>query len=118
MAHEGELPLLLILLQIIIMKLPLIMIMTLLLQVGGKGGRKYKGVREGGVSNNTTFYVFTHGKVNSSFSCSDCCSSGSATRTSCMFQDGAFEAFPIKDWYNFTPIQVGGNEMESICVHL
>merc|ERR1712240_145841 len=35
----------------------------------------------GGVSNNTTFYVFTHGK------------------------DGAFEAFPIKDWYNFTPIQ-------------
>jgi len=52
-----------------------------LMRVGGKGGRKYKGIREGGVSNNTTFYVFTHGK------------------------DGAFEAFPIKDWYNFTPIQ-------------
>ena len=60
----------------------------------------FQGIREGGVSNNTTFYVFTHGK------------------------DGAFEAFPIKDWlvswiifllrtdlfpllrrYNFTPIQ-------------
>jgi len=52
-----------------------------LMRVGGKGGKKYKGIREGGVSNNTTFYVFTHGK------------------------DGAFEAFPIKDWYNFTPIQ-------------
>merc|ERR1719228_3254642 len=52
-----------------------------LMRVGGKGGRKYKGIREGGVSNNTTYYVFTHGK------------------------DGAFEAFPIKDWYNFTPIQ-------------
>jgi len=52
-----------------------------LMRVGGKGGRKYKGIREGGVSNNTTFYVFTHGK------------------------DGAFEAYPIKDWYNFTPIQ-------------
>merc|ERR1712096_313326 len=51
-----------------------------LMRVGGKGGRKYKGIREGGVSNNTTYYVFTHGK------------------------DGAFEAFPIKDWYNFTPI--------------
>ena len=36
---------------------------------------KLKGIREGGVSNNTTFYVFTHGK------------------------DGAFEAFPIKDWF-------------------
>ena len=34
----------------------------------------FQGIREGGVSNNTTFYVFTHGK------------------------DGAFEAFPIKDW--------------------
>jgi len=52
-----------------------------LMRLGGKGGKKYKGIREGGVSNNTTFYVFTHGK------------------------DGAFEAFPIKDWYNFTPIQ-------------
>merc|ERR1712079_412898 len=52
-----------------------------LMRLNGKGGRKYKGIREGGVSENTTFYVFTHGK------------------------DGAFEAFPISDWYNFTPIQ-------------
>ena len=51
-----------------------------LMRVGGKGGRKYRGVREGGVTNNTTYYVFTHGK------------------------DGAFEAFPISEWYNFTPI--------------
>ena len=35
----------------------------------------------GGVAENTTFYVFSHGK------------------------DGAFEAFPISDWYNFTTIQ-------------
>merc|ERR1712142_1237133 len=39
-----------------------------------------QGIREGGVSANTTYYVFTHGK------------------------DGAFEAFPIHDWYNFTPM--------------
>ena len=52
-----------------------------LMRVGGKGGKKYKGIREGGVASNTTYYVFTHGK------------------------DGAFEAFPIKDWYNFTTIQ-------------
>jgi len=51
-----------------------------LMRVGGKGGRKFKGVREGGVSNNTTYYVFTHGK------------------------DGAFEAYPINEWYNFSPI--------------
>ena len=35
----------------------------------------------GGVAENTTFYVFSHGK------------------------DGAFEAFPISDWYNFTQVQ-------------
>ena len=52
-----------------------------LMRINGKGGRKFKGIREGGVSENTSFYVFTHGK------------------------DGAFEAFPISDWYNFTPIQ-------------
>jgi len=51
-----------------------------LMRVGGKGGRKYKGVREGGVTANTTYYVFTHGK------------------------DGAFEAYPINEWYNFTPM--------------
>merc|ERR1712112_46564 len=51
-----------------------------LMRLNGKGGRKYKGIREGGVSENTSFYVFTHGK------------------------DGAFEAFPVSEWYNFTPI--------------
>ena len=52
-----------------------------LMRIGGKAGRKYKGVREGGVAENTTYYVFTHAP------------------------DGAFEAHPIKEWYNFGPIQ-------------
>ena len=34
----------------------------------------------GGVAENTTFYVFSHGK------------------------DGAIEAIPISDWYNFTQV--------------
>jgi len=51
-----------------------------LMRVNGKSGRKFKGIREGGVSNNTSYYVFTHGK------------------------DGAFEAFPVSEWYNFTPV--------------
>jgi transcription initiation factor TFIIF subunit alpha len=40
-----------------------------------------QGTKEGGVADNTTYYVFTHGK------------------------DGSVEAFPISDWYNFVPIQ-------------
>jgi len=51
-----------------------------LMRVGGKAGRKYRGVREGGVADNTTYYVFTHA------------------------QDGSFEAYPVHEWYNFTPI--------------
>ena len=51
-----------------------------LMRLNGKGGRKFKGIREGGVSENTSYYVFTHGK------------------------DGAFEAYPVSEWYNFTPI--------------
>jgi len=51
-----------------------------LMRLNGKGGRKFKGIREGGVSANTSYYVFTHGK------------------------DGSFEAYPVSDWYNFTPI--------------
>ncbi|XP_040575631.1 general transcription factor IIF subunit 1 [Lepeophtheirus salmonis] len=52
-----------------------------LIRVGDKKtGRRYRGIREGGVAENTTYYVFTHA------------------------QDGAFEAHPISDWYNFTPI--------------
>lgn len=51
-----------------------------LMRVGNKKeGKHYKGVREGGVSENTCYYVFTHA------------------------QDGSFEAHPIKEWYNFTP---------------
>merc|ERR1712156_54932 len=51
-----------------------------LMRVGGKkDGKHYKGQREGGVSDNTTFYVFTHAP------------------------DGSFEAQPIKEWYNFVP---------------
>ena len=51
-----------------------------LIRVGGKkDGKHYKGQREGGVSENTTFYVFTHAP------------------------DGSFEAQPIKEWYNFVP---------------
>lgn len=52
-----------------------------LMRIGGKGGKKFKGTKEGGVADNTTYYVFTHGK------------------------DGSVEAFPISDWYNFVPIQ-------------
>ena len=48
------------------------------MRLNGEGGRKYRGIREGGVAENTTFYLFSHGK------------------------DGAF---PISDWYNFTTIQ-------------
>jgi len=51
-----------------------------LMRVGSKKeGKHFKGIREGGVSNNTTYYVFTHA------------------------QDGSFEVHPVKEWYNFTP---------------
>ena len=39
------------------------------------------GVREGGVAENASYYVFTQAP------------------------DGAFEAFPIQEWYNFTAYQ-------------
>lgn len=51
-----------------------------LLKVGGKTGKKFKGVREGGITANTTYYVFQHGK------------------------DGVVQAYPISHFYNFTPI--------------
>ena len=51
-----------------------------LMRIGGKKeGKHFRGQREGGVSDNTTFYVFTHAA------------------------DGSFEAYPIKEWYNFVP---------------
>jgi len=43
--------------------------------------KKFKGIREGGVSDNSAWYVFMQAK------------------------DGAFEAYPIDEWYNFQPIQ-------------
>jgi len=52
-----------------------------LMRVNGKSGKKFKGTREGGVSENTSFYMFTPGK-----------------------EKGSFEAYPISDWYNFIPI--------------
>jgi len=52
-----------------------------ILKVGGKSGKKFKGIREGGVSENAAFYVFTHAP------------------------DGAIEAYPLPEWYNFQPIQ-------------
>lgn len=52
-----------------------------ILKVGGKSGKKFRGIREGGVSENAAFYVFTHAP------------------------DGAIEAYPLNEWYNFQPIQ-------------
>lgn len=52
-----------------------------ILKVGGKINKKFKGIREGGVSQNAAFYVFTHAP------------------------DGAIEAYPLNEWYNFQPIQ-------------
>uniref|UniRef100_A0A670KLY7 Transcription initiation factor IIF subunit alpha n=1 Tax=Podarcis muralis TaxID=64176 RepID=A0A670KLY7_PODMU len=51
-----------------------------ILKVNGKTGRKFKGVKKGGVTENTSYYIFT------------------------QCPDGAFEAFPVNNWYNFTPI--------------
>ncbi|XP_057330621.1 general transcription factor IIF subunit 1 [Microplitis mediator] len=51
------------------------------LKTGGKTGKKFKGIREGGISENAAYYVFTHAP------------------------DGAIEAFPLQEWYNFQPIQ-------------
>lgn len=45
-----------------------------ILKCGGKTGKKFKGVREGGVGENASYYIFTHA------------------------QDGAIEAFPLHEW--------------------
>ncbi|KAK7790747.1 hypothetical protein R5R35_013099 [Gryllus longicercus] len=52
-----------------------------ILKVGGKTGKKFKGTREGGVAENAAYYVFTHAP------------------------DGAIEAYPLQEWYNFQPTQ-------------
>lgn len=46
-----------------------------ILKAGGSLGKKFKGIREGGVSENAAYYVFTHAP------------------------DGAIEAFPLNEWY-------------------
>lgn len=51
-----------------------------ILKSGGKTGKKFRGIREGGVGENAAFYVFTHAP------------------------DGAIEAYPLNEWYNFQPI--------------
>lgn len=52
-----------------------------ILKVGSGSKRKFRGVREGGVSENAAHFVFTQTK------------------------DGSIEAFPLNEWYNFQPIQ-------------
>lgn len=52
-----------------------------ILKVGGKSGKKFRGIREGGVGENAAFYVFAHAP------------------------DGCIEAYPLNEWYNFQPIQ-------------
>lgn len=42
--------------------------------------KKFRGIREGGVGENAAFYVFAHAP------------------------DGAIEAYPLNEWYNFQPI--------------
>ncbi|KAK3918818.1 General transcription factor IIF subunit 1 [Frankliniella fusca] len=52
-----------------------------ILKSGGSKGKKFKGIREGGVSENAGYYVFMKG------------------------DDGIIEAYPLQEWYNFQPIQ-------------
>lgn len=51
-----------------------------ILKVNGKAGKRFKGVKKGGVTENASYYIFT------------------------QCPDGAFEAFPVHGWYNFTPV--------------
>uniref|UniRef100_A0A665UP23 Transcription initiation factor IIF subunit alpha n=1 Tax=Echeneis naucrates TaxID=173247 RepID=A0A665UP23_ECHNA len=51
-----------------------------ILKVNGKTGKRFKGLKKGGVTENASYYIFT------------------------QCPDGAFEAFPVHGWYNFTPL--------------
>uniref|UniRef100_A0A8C6WLR5 Transcription initiation factor IIF subunit alpha n=1 Tax=Neogobius melanostomus TaxID=47308 RepID=A0A8C6WLR5_9GOBI len=51
-----------------------------ILKVNGKAGKRFKGVKKGGVTENASYYIFT------------------------QCPDGAFEAFPVHGWYNFMPV--------------
>ncbi|XP_055767712.1 general transcription factor IIF subunit 1-like isoform X3 [Salvelinus fontinalis] len=50
-----------------------------ILKVNGKAGKRFKGTKKGGVTENASYYIFT------------------------QCPDGAFEAFPVNGWYNFVP---------------
>uniref|UniRef100_A0A3Q0RBU5 Transcription initiation factor IIF subunit alpha n=1 Tax=Amphilophus citrinellus TaxID=61819 RepID=A0A3Q0RBU5_AMPCI len=50
-----------------------------ILKVNGKAGKRFKGIKKGGITENASYYIFT------------------------QCPDGAFEAFPVHGWYNFTP---------------
>ncbi|CAG9766082.1 unnamed protein product [Ceutorhynchus assimilis] len=52
-----------------------------ILKCYGSTVKKFKGIREGGISENAAYYVFTHA------------------------EDGAIEAFPLNEWYKFQSIQ-------------
>lgn len=52
-----------------------------MLKVGGKGGKKFRGTREGGITEYASYFVFAHAP------------------------DGAIEAYPLHEWYNFQPSQ-------------
>ncbi|XP_016845194.2 general transcription factor IIF subunit 1-like [Nasonia vitripennis] len=52
-----------------------------ILKPTGKTGKKFKGNRNGGIGDNSAYYVFVSG------------------------DDGNIEAFPLKEWYNFQPVQ-------------
>ncbi|XP_051829454.1 general transcription factor IIF subunit 1-like [Antechinus flavipes] len=51
-----------------------------ILNVNGKTGRRFKGMKRGGVTENTSYYIFK------------------------QCPDGALEAFPVHNWYHFTPL--------------
>lgn len=42
---------------------------------------RFRGVREGGITDNSSYYLFTHG------------------------EDNIINAFKLEEWYNFQPVQ-------------
>ncbi|KAJ7989676.1 hypothetical protein DPEC_G00307010 [Dallia pectoralis] len=50
-----------------------------ILKINGKAGKRFRGQKNGGVTENASYYIFT------------------------QCPDGAFEAFPVNGWYNFVP---------------
>lgn len=68
-------------LNFLIIKLPYAQPWIIKVGSGSKTGKKFRGIREGGVSENAAHFVFTQTK------------------------DGSIEAFPLNEWYNFQPIQ-------------